>query len=393
MKYKRIFTIVMDSVGCGEMPDAERYGDRGADTIGHIAKTVGGLTMPAMEKLGYGNLHPILGVEPQRDPQGYYTKMLEASVGKDTMTGHWEMMGLYIDKPFQTFTETGFPQELIDELEKRTGYKIVGNKSASGTEILDELGEHHMKTKELIVYTSADSVLQIAAHEEIFGLEELYRCCEIARELTMRDEWKVGRVIARPFVGEGKGHFTRTSNRHDLALKPFGRTVLNELKDRGFDVISIGKIKDIFDGEGVSEAYKSTSSHHGMEQTIELTQKDFTGLCFVNLVDFDAKWGHRRNPQGYAQELEDYDQLLQNFLSQLREDDLVIITADHGNDPCHTGTDHTREMVPLILYSPSHQGSGLLPLANTFANLGATVADNFKVTMPAYGTSYLKFLK
>lgn len=372
MKYKRIFTIVMDSVGCGEMPDAERYGDRGADTIGHIAKTVGGLTMPAMEKLGYGNLHPILGVEPQRDPQGYYTKMLEASVGKDTMTGHWEMMGLYIDKPFQTFTETGFPQELIDELEKRTGYKIVGNKSASGTEILDELGEHHMKTKELIVYTSADSVLQIAAHEEIFGLEELYRCCEIARELTMRDEWKVGRVIARPFVGEGKGHFTRTSNRHDLALKPFGRTVLNELKDQGFDVISVGKIKDIFDGEGVSEAYKSTSSHHGMEQTLELTQKDFTGLCFVNLVDFDAKWGHRRNPQGYAQELEDYDQLLQNFLSQLREDDLVIITADHGNDPCHTGTDHTREMVPLILYSPSHQGSGLLPLANTFANLGAT---------------------
>ncbi|WP_303016639.1 phosphopentomutase [Holdemania massiliensis] len=393
MKYKRIFTIVMDSAGCGEMPDAERYGDRGADTIGHIAKTVGGLTMPAMEKLGYGNLHPILGVEPQRDPQGYYTKMLEASVGKDTMTGHWEMMGLYIDKPFQTFTETGFPQELIDELEKRTGYKIVGNKSASGTEILDELGEHHMKTKELIVYTSADSVLQIAAHEEIFGLEELYRCCEIARELTMRDEWKVGRVIARPFVGEGKGHFTRTSNRHDLALKPFGRTVLNELKDQGFDVISVGKIKDIFDGEGVSEAYKSTSSHHGMEQTLELTQKDFTGLCFVNLVDFDAKWGHRRNPQGYAQELEDYDQLLQNFLSQLREDDLVIITADHGNDPCHTGTDHTREMVPLILYSPSHQGSGLLPLANTFANLGATVADNFKVTMPAYGTSYLKFLK
>ncbi|WP_370777415.1 phosphopentomutase [Holdemania massiliensis] len=393
MKYKRIFTIVMDSVGCGEMPDAERYGDRGADTIGHIAKTVGGLTMPAMEKLGYGNLHPILGVEPQRDPQGYYTKMLEASVGKDTMTGHWEMMGLYIDKPFQTFTETGFPQELIDELEKGTGYKIVGNKSASGTEILDELGEHHMKTKELIVYTSADSVLQIAAHEEIFGLEELYRCCEIARELTMRDEWKVGRVIARPFVGEGKGHFTRTSNRHDLALKPFGRTVLNELKDQGFDVISVGKIKDIFDGEGVSEAYKSTSSHHGMEQTLELTQKDFTGLCFVNLVDFDAKWGHRRNPQGYAQELEDYDQLLQNFLSQLREDDLVIITADHGNDPCHTGTDHTREMVPLILYSPSHQGSGLLPLANTFANLGATVADNFEVTMPAYGTSYLKFLK
>ena len=250
-----------------------------------------------------------------------------------------------------------------------------------------------MKTKDMIVYTSADSVLQIAAHEEVFGLEELYRCCEIARELTMKDEWKVGRVIARPFIGEGKGHFTRTSNRHDLALKPFGRTVLNELKDKGFDVISVGKIKDIFDGEGITEAYKSTSSHHGMEQTIELTQKDFTGLCFVNLVDFDAKWGHRRNPQGYAQELEDYDQLLTTFLGQLREEDLVIITADHGNDPCHTGTDHTREMVPLILYSPSHQGSGLLPLANTFANLGATVAENFEVSMPEYGESYLSYLK
>ena len=290
MKYKRIFTIVMDSVGCGEMPDAEHYGDRGADTIGHIAKTVGGLTMPAMEKLGYGNLHSILGVEPQRDPQGYYTKMLEASVGKDTMTGHWEMMGLYIDKPFQTFTDTGFPQELIDELEKRTGYKIVGNKSASGTEILDELGEHHMKTKDMIVYTSADSVLQIAAHEEVFGLEELYRCCEIARELTMKDEWKVGRVIARPFIGEGKGHFTRTSNRHDLALKPFGRTVLNELKDKGFDVISVGKIKDIFDGEGITEAYKSTSSHHGMEPV------SYTHLstCFdFFFMPNSIKWKHR----------------------------------------------------------------------------------------------------
>lgn len=392
-KFKRIFTVVMDSVGCGAMQDAERYGDAGADTIGHTAAAVGGLSMPNMESLGYGNLHPIQGVIPQRDPWGYYTKMMESSVGKDTMTGHWEMMGLYIDTPFQTFTETGFPGELITELEKRTGHRVVGNKSASGTEILDELGEHHMQTGDMIVYTSADSVLQIAAHEETFGLEELYRCCEIARELTMRDEWKVGRVIARPFVGEGKGHFTRTSNRHDLVLKPFGRTVLNELKDSGLEVISVGKIKDIFDGEGITDAFKSTSSHHGMEQTIDLTMRDFTGLCFVNLVDFDAKWGHRRNPQGYAGELEDYDKLLGTLMQSLKADDLLIITADHGNDPCHTGTDHTREMVPLILYSPSLNGAGLLPIAETFASLGATIADNFGVKMPEYGSSYLNYLK
>ena len=395
MKYKRIFTIVMDSVGCGEMPDAERYGDRGADTIGHIAKTVGGLTMPAMEKLGYGNLHPILGVEPQRDPQGYYTKMLEASVGKDTMTGHWEMMGLYIDKPFQTFTETGFPQELIDELEKRTGYKIVGNKSASGTEILDELGEHHMKTKELIVYTSADSVLQIAAHEEIFGLEELYRCCEIARDITMRDEWKVGRVIARPYLGRKKGEFKRTSNRHDYALKPYGKTALNALKDAGYDVISVGKIFDIFDGEGLTESNKSKSSVHGMEQTIDIAKREFEGLCFVNLVDFDALWGHRRNVKGYAEELERFDVKLGELLDELREDDLLIITADHGNDPTHTGTDHTREKVPFFAYSPSMEGYGKLEDQNTFAVIGATIADNFGVKMPegTIGSSLLEELK
>ena len=392
MKYKRIFAVVMDSVGCGEMPDAAKFGDNGADTIGHIAEVHNGLNMPAMESLGYGNLHPIKGVEPQKFPKGYYTKMMEASVGKDTMTGHWEMMGLRIDTPFQTFTDTGFPQDLIDELEKQTGHKVVGNKSASGTVILDELGEHHMKTGDMIVYTSADSVLQIAAHEETFGLDELYRCCEIARELTMKDEWKVGRVIARPFVGEGKGKFTRTSNRHDLALKPFGRTVLNELQDKGYDVISVGKIKDIFDGEGITEAYKSKSSHHGMEQTIELAGKDFTGLCFVNLVDFDAKWGHRRNPEGYANELEDYDTLLASLLNQLRDDDLLMITADHGNDPTHTGTDHTREMVPLIMYSPSHHGGGLLPLSHTFADLGATIAENFELDAPENGVSLFKYL-
>ena len=310
------------------------------------------------------------------------------------MTGHWEMMGLNIDKPFKTFTETGFPKELIDELEKRFGHKIVGNKSASGTEILDEYGEHEIATGDVIVYTSADSVLQICGNEETMGLETLYKYCEIARELTMKDEWKVGRVIARPYIGRKKGEFKRTSNRHDYALKPYGRTTLNVLKDSNFDVISVGKINDIFDGEGITESNKSKSSVHGMEQTIEIADRDFKGLCFVNLVDFDALWGHRRNPKGYAEELEKFDLNLGVLLGKLREDDLLIITADHGNDPTYTGTDHTRERVPFLAYSPSMKESGKLETANTFAVIGATIADNFEVEMPenTIGTSILEKL-
>lgn len=325
----------------------------------------------------------------------YYAKMNEASTGKDTMTGHWEMMGLHITTPFQTFTETGFPKELIEELEKRTGHKVIGNKSASGTEILDELAEEEIATGHMIVYTSADSVLQICGNEETFGLEELYRCCEIARELTLRDEWKVGRVIARPYVGRKKGEFKRTSNRHDYALKPYGRTVLNALKDAGYDVISVGKINDIFDGEGITESNKSKSSVHGMDQTIEIAGRDFTGLCFVNLVDFDALWGHRRNVKGYAEELERFDVKLGEFLNVLQEDDLLIITADHGNDQTYTGTDHTREQVPFLAYSKSMEGSGKLADTDTFAVIGATVADNFNIAMPenTIGTSLLGELK
>lgn len=298
------------------------------------------------------------------------------------MTGHWEMMGLHITKPFLTFTETGFPKELIEELSARTGRRIIGNKSASGTEILEELAEEEIATGAMIVYTSADSVLQICGNEETFGLEELYRCCEIARELTLRDEWKVGRVIARPYVGKRRGEFKRTSNRHDYALKPFGRTALNALKDAGLDVISVGKIFDIFDGEGLTESNKSKSSVHGMEQAIEIAKRDFRGLCYVNLVDFDALWGHRRNVEGYARELERFDVKLGEMLELLREDDLLIITADHGNDPTHTGTDHTREMVPFLAYSPSFEGCGRLEDAETFAVTGATIADNFGVAMP-----------
>ena len=320
-KYKRVFVIVIDSLGIGEMPDSKEYGDIDVDTLGHIARSVETFNIPNMRKMGISNLHKIAHVEKIENPLGYQMKMREASVGKDTMTGHWEMMGLHITKPFKTFTETGFPQDLLDELSAKTGHKIVGNKSASGTEILDELGEHQMKTGDMIVYTSADSVLQICGHEETFGLDELYRCCEIAREITLKDEWKVGRVIARPYIGDKKGNFKRTSNRHDYALKPYGETALNALKDKNFDVISVGKINDIFDGEGITQSYKSKSSVHGMEQTLEIMDKDFNGLCFVNLVDFDALWGHRRNPKGYAKELEMFDVNLGKVLDKL-------------NDPC-----------------------------------------------------------
>ena len=394
-RYKRIFTVVIDSLGIGAMDDAEKYGDIGVNTLGHIAESVDRLNIPNLQKLGIANLCKLKNIEPVAKPLGYYGELKETSVGKDTMTGHWEMMGLNIDKPFQTFTETGFPKELIDELEKRFGHKIVGNKSASGTEILDEYGEHEIATGDVIVYTSADSVLQICGNEETMGLETLYKYCEIARELTMRDEWKVGRVIARPYVGRKKGEFKRTSNRHDYALKPYGRTTLNVLKDSNFDVISVGKINDIFDGEGITESNKSKSSVHGMEQTIEIADRDFIkGLCFVNLVDFDALWGHRRNPKGYAEELEKFDLNLGVLLGKLREDDLLIITADHGNDPTYTGTDHTRERVPFLAYSPSMKESGKLETADTFAVIGATIADNFEVEMPenTIGTSILEKL-
>lgn len=381
-KYNRIFTIVIDSLGVGALEDAAAYGDAGTDTLGHISQNVDSFVIPNLQKLGMANLHPLRQVEPVEKPLGYFLKMKEASAGKDTMTGHWEMMGLHITKPFQTFTETGFPRELIEELSARTGRRIIGNKSASGTEILEELGEEEIATGAMIVYTSADSVLQICGNEETFGLEELYRCCEIARELTMRDEWKVGRVIARPYVGKKRGEFKRTSNRHDYALKPYGRTALNGLKDAGLDVISVGKIFDIFDGEGLTESNKSKSSVHGMEQTIEIAKREFRGLCYVNLVDFDALWGHRRNVVGYARELEKFDEKLGELIPLLREDDLLILTADHGNDPTHTGTDHTREKVPFLAYSPSFRGSGRLEDTQTFAVTGATIADNFGVAMP-----------
>ena len=389
MKYKRIFLVIMDSVGAGELPDAKDYNDLGANTLKHIAKAANGLNMPNMQKLGLGNLTDIEGVAAIKPEKGYYTKCEELSTGKDTMTGHWEIMGLKITEPFQTFTETGFPKELIDELEARTGRKVVGNKSASGTEILDELGEHHLATGDLIVYTSADSVLQIAAHEEVIPVEELWNICKIAREITMKDEWKLGRIIARPFVGEKQGAFKRTPNRHDYALKPFGRTVLNELKDANQEVIAIGKINDIYVGEGITDSILTKSNEDGMNQLLNVMKRKFSGLAFLNLVDFDAMYGHRRDALGYAKCLEEFDVQLGEVLAQMNADDLLIISADHGNDPTAAGSDHTREYIPLIMYSPSMQNGGELAIGKSFANIGATVAQNFGVEIPAIGTSYL----
>ena len=380
--YKRIFVIVLDSLGIGAMPDAARFADEGADTFGHILEKTKTLNIPNLRRLGFLNLKCGGDMKGVESPRGRFMRMREASNGKDTMTGHWEMMGIKTEKPFRTFTEHGFPAELIKELEKQCGKKVIGNKSASGTEIIEELGEEEIRTGSMIVYTSADSVMQICGNEETFDLEELYRCCETARRITMKDEWRVGRVIARPYIGMKKGEFKRTSNRRDYALKPPAPTVLNALKDAGNDVIGVGKIHDIFCGEGITKTYHSESSVHGMEQTIDVCKEEFTGLCFVNLVDFDALWGHRRNVEGYGKEIEKFDEKLGVLLECLLQDDLLILTADHGNDPTYKGTDHTREYVPFLAYSKRMQAGGPLPEAETFAVIGATVAENFGVDMP-----------
>lgn len=390
-KFKRIFLIVLDSVGIGEAPDADQFGDSGADTLGHIGQARDGLYMPNMEKLGLGNIRPLPGIDKVADPAAYYGKMQEASNGKDTMTGHWEIMGLRMDKPFRTFPD-GFPAELLNELEDKTGRKIIGNKPASGTEIIKELGEEHMQTGALIVYTSADPVLQIAAHEDIVPLKELYQICETARELTMDEPYMLGRVIARPFEGEPGNFERRSDHRHDYALSPFGRTVMNELKDGGFDVIALGKINDIYNGEGVTEAIHTDNNMDGVDKLLDTMDQDFHGMAFLNLVDFDSKYGHRRDAQGYGDALEAYDRRLPEILAKVNEDDLLIITADHGNDPIHHGTDHTRELVPLLVYHPDIDEAVSLGVRETFSDLGATVADNFQVHLPKHGESFLQNL-
>ncbi|WP_088103094.1 phosphopentomutase [Halalkalibacter urbisdiaboli] len=389
-QFQRVFLIVMDSVGVGEAPDADKFNDSGADTLGHIAERMGGLHLPNLASLGLGHIHEIKGIEKVEQPNGHYGKMQEASNGKDTMTGHWEIMGLNIEQPFKTFPD-GFPIKLIEELVNRTGRKVIGNKAASGTDILEELGKLHYETGDLIVYTSADSVLQIAAHEDVVPLDELYQISEIARELTLDEEYMVGRVIARPFSGQ-PGNWKRTVNRHDYALKPFGRTVMNELKDRGFSSIAIGKISDIYDGEGVTETIRTNSNMDGIDKLLKVMEQEFMGLCFLNLVDFDALFGHRRDPIGYGKALEEFDARLPDILKNLRADDLLIITADHGNDPVHYGTDHTREYVPLLVYNKRQSISNNLGIRKTFADIGATIAENFNVELPSHGISFMEKL-
>lgn len=384
--FKRIHLIVMDSVGIGEGPDAKAFNDEGSHTLKH---TLEGFSqdLPNLQKLGLGNIDALPVIDKVEQPQAFFTKLSEASVGKDTMTGHWEIMGLNIMQPFKVYPD-GFPDELVQEIEALTGRKVVANRPASGTQIIDEWGEHQMQTGDLIVYTSADPVLQIAAHEDIIPLEELYDICEKVRELTKDPKYLIGRIIARPYVGE-PGQFARTANRHDYALKPFGRTVMNELKDADYDVIALGKINDIYDGEGVTKAVRTKSNMDGMDKLIDTAKEDFSGISFLNLVDFDALYGHRRDKPGYAQAIKDFDERLPELIDVLQEDDLVIITADHGNDPTADGTDHTREYIPVLMFSPKINKYYELRQDDTFSSIGATIADNFDVQLPKYGSSYL----
>lgn len=391
-EYKRIFLIVLDSLGIGDAIDACDFNDEGANTLGHICDTLNGIHVPCLEQMGLGNIGDFKGIQPNNKQTAYTARLQEVSNGKDTMTGHWEMMGLKVTEPFLTFTECGFPDEFIRLFEEKTGRKCVGNYAESGTKILDDWGEHQIETGDWIVYTSADSVFQIAANEEVIPLEELYKACEIARELAMNEKWKVGRVIARPYVGKRKGEFKRTANRHDLALKPFGKTVLDTLKERQFDVIGIGKIPDIFVNQGITKKIHTVSNEDGMNQTIAIAKNDFQGLAFLNLVDFDAIYGHRRNPYGYGKAIEFFDQQLIELVSCLKNDDLLMITADHGNDPTYKGTDHTRENVPLIIYSKSFKSAKHLGLLESYAVIGASIADNFNVPNPGIGFSLMKEL-
>lgn len=391
MTFRRIALIVLDSVGIGELPDADRFGDRGAHTLGHILERVPSLELPHFRELGLGNIAELPGMSPVETPKAFYGKMAEVSAGKDTMTGHWEIMGLQIDTAFETYPN-GFPEPFIRQFEEATGRKVIGNKPASGTVIIEELGEEQMRTGAWIVYTSADSVLQIAAHEEVIPLDELYRACEIARKMTLEPPVKVGRVIARPFIGK-PGSFERTPNRHDYALKPPRPTVMNRLKDAGLDCIAIGKIRDIFSGEGVTEAMPTKNNEEGMDKTIQTLGRPFHGLVFINLVDFDSKYGHRRDPEGYAQALAAFDRRLPEIMDKIGEDDLLIITADHGNDPVHHGTDHTREYTPLLVWSPRFREGRSLGVRKTFADVGATVADNFHIGRPEIGESFLSLLQ
>jgi phosphopentomutase len=380
MKYKRIFLIVMDSLGVGNDKDAYLYGDNGTNTFKHIVESVENIKIPTLTKLGINDLIQSNKLDYVNHDNSFTCALNESSIGKDTMTGHWEMMGIKTTKPFKTFTDHGFPKELIVKLENQIGSKLIGNKAASGTEIIKELGLQQIKENSLIIYTSSDSVLQLAAHESHYGLDNLYKACEIAREICMEDKYKVARIIARPYIGDNPNNFKRTPNRHDYAIKPPYDTVLNILQNNSLETISIGKINDIFDGSGINKAIKTISNNDGIDKTIEIIKnEDFKGLCFVNLVEFDSEYGHRRNIKGYAQAIEEFDLKLSSLLKELKDDDLLMITADHGNDPTHTGTDHTREQVPLIIYNKNIKNGRKLNNRDSFADIGMSILKNYNL--------------
>ena len=387
MKFKRVFLIVLDSLGVGEAIDAASYGDTGANTLKHIDEARG-LFIPNLKKLGFMETITMKDIESD----AYYTYAKPINPGKDTLTGHYELMGVRLIVPFKTF-KNGFPSELIHEIEKQTKRKVIGNVPASGTEIIKELGETQIQQGSLIVYTSSDSVLQVAAHEKIIPLDVLYKYCEIIRKITLQDEWLVGRVIARPYVGNNSLNFRRTENRHDFAINPPEPSVLDFLKDGGYNVISIGKIFDIYNGCGITKKVVATNNKEGIDKIIDIMDKNFTGLCFANLNDFDSLYGHRRDVNGYADAIEAFDATIPVILNNLRTDDLLIITADHGNDPTFKGTDHTKENTPVIVYSRLFKEPKKLPPLESFADIGATIADNFDVRKPNMGRSFLDKLK
>ena len=400
-KFSRVHLIVMDSAGIGEAPDAAHFfnhetPDTGSNTIGHISEKVG-LDVPNFQKLGLGNITKLKTVPENAQPLGYTTKLQEVSNGKDTMTGHWEIMGLDIKNPFPVYPD-GFPEELLTKIEEFSGRKIIreANKPYSGTQVIDDFGERQIETGELIIYTSADPVLQIAANEAIIPLDELYRICEYVRKITnVGSEWMLGRIIARPYVGEKSGSFERTSNRRDYALAPFGQTVLNHLDDAGYPVISVGKIHDIYEGQGINKDMgHNLNDMDGVDRMLKaMDLPDFKeGLLFVNLVDFDAKYGHRRNPEGYRDAIQDLDGRLPEIMAAMKDDDILMITADHGNDPTFVGTDHTREYIPLVTYSKSFTTPKPLPVGH-FADISATIAENFGVSKGDIGESFLDTLK
>ena len=388
MKIDRIAVIVLDGVGVGELPDAEKYGDVGSNSLANTARVMGGIDLPNMGEIGLGNITPIQGVPPREETKGAYGKCAEISKGKDSVTGHWELMGVEVKNPFPTYPN-GFPKEVIDEFTKLTGYEVLGNIPASGTEIIKKLGEEHMRTGNPIVYTSADSVFQIAAHEEVIPIKELYRICEISREM-LRGDHAVGRVIARPFIGDSVETFSRTKRRHDFPILAPSDTMLDTLIKHGHKVYATGKIDDLFGNRGISETHHSVFNQESIQALIDFMDQDFTGLLFANLVEFDMTFGHRNNVSGYAHKLEEFDAFIPVVREKMKDTEFAIIVSDHGVDPTTKSTDHSREYIPLLVFGPKVKHNVDLGIRRTFADVAATIAEAFSLPMPSIGTSFLK---